>query len=251
MWWGRVEWFLERTKKLGTCQIVPNCGRTPISKYPLLKVPTFGAQGLKKCCLYPYCKISIKKNIFKGFTWSKICTLVCLKEKSEEKLKNDFCLTMGKTIFAHFGGLTKKLNQTEFQIFFLVRVLWSKMKVFANLKKSFIFKIFVIFENEISPTFWNWTYKNIPDRCPFSKIAKKCYFTPLFCEGASMVHYLKNGHKIPGKFMIWQWSNANVKWYLIIVILSHVAFKKNSFYIFLRFFLTLDIFLKATLTQIS
>ena len=120
-----------------------------------------------------------------------------------------------------------------------------KWRYLHILKKSFIFRIFVIFENEISPTFWNWTYKNIPDRCPFSKIAKKCYFTPLFCEGASMVHFLKNGHKIPRKFKIWHWSNANIKWYLIIVILSHVAFKKNSFYIFLRFFLTIGYLLES------
>ena len=32
-----------------------------------------------------YPKMSIKKNIFKGYTWNKICFLACLKAKTEEK----------------------------------------------------------------------------------------------------------------------------------------------------------------------
>ena len=55
----------------------------------------------------------IFKNIFKGCIWNKICSLVCLKENTEEKL-NKFCVafTMNKTNFVNFGGLKKILNKT-------------------------------------------------------------------------------------------------------------------------------------------
>ena len=43
---------------------------------------------------------------------------------------------MGKTPFAHFGGLQKILNKIYFQIFIWAIVLWNKMTKIANAKKN-------------------------------------------------------------------------------------------------------------------
>ena len=56
-------------KKLGTCKVVPNCCRTQIPKYHLLKLLTFGTQGLKIFCLIlKSAFVSLK--ILKSCTWS-------------------------------------------------------------------------------------------------------------------------------------------------------------------------------------
>ena len=43
---------------------------------------------------------------------------------------------MGKTPFAHFGGLQKILNKIDFQIFIWAIVLWNKMKELQMLKNN-------------------------------------------------------------------------------------------------------------------
>ena len=60
----------------GIFQVVTNCWRTPIPKYHLLKLATFG--GARPVNIFPVNpKISNNKkcNIFKGSTWNKICFL--------------------------------------------------------------------------------------------------------------------------------------------------------------------------------
>ena len=76
-------------------------------------------------------------------------SLVCLKAKTEEKLKINFPSSWAKAFFAHFEK--KKRNQTEFKIQFLAIVLWSIMKVFANFHKQNSYLRL--------PIFWNWTNK--------------------------------------------------------------------------------------------
>ena len=56
-----------------------------------------------------------------------MCSLVCIKAKSEEKVKQIvFAFTMCKVNVAYFGDPQNILNQNEFQIFFWTIVLEVK-----------------------------------------------------------------------------------------------------------------------------
>ena len=84
----RVEWFLR-----GENGHLPSCGKLlldPIYKLLPFKVAYFwGARPHK---ILPVTLKSATQNIIfniiKGCTWSKMCSLVCLKAKTEEKQKN-------------------------------------------------------------------------------------------------------------------------------------------------------------------
>ena len=58
-------------------------------------------------------------NIFKGFSWNKICSLFYLKAKNEEKSKKKFNYFLGKNSLRHFRKIKIKTTNFEFWIFFL------------------------------------------------------------------------------------------------------------------------------------
>ena len=97
----RVECFW-RKKNVGTWHVVVHCSGTSNSKfyYDLLlfhlahgktrlqKTPKIPKKGLKSA------HTQILFDIFKGFTWNKICSLFDLIAKKEEKLEEKFCFTI-------------------------------------------------------------------------------------------------------------------------------------------------------------
>ena len=97
------------------------------------------AQGLRKFWLLPYNgQTNFVFNIFKGWAWNKICSLVCLKVKNEEILKQfGFSFDqVKKFVFPFLGPKNRYIK--KIWILFLTIVLCSKRKLFANLKKSFL-----------------------------------------------------------------------------------------------------------------
>ena len=50
-------------------------------------------------------------NIFKGYTWKKICSLACLKVKTEEKGETKFTFFYIKNRFGHFWEFEKNIKQ--------------------------------------------------------------------------------------------------------------------------------------------
>ena len=84
---SRVELFWER-KKSYTLYVVPNGCMTSIPKCHVFMLHVHLSQGLRKLWVLPWNEQN--KNlffIFKGCSWNKICSLACLKTKTEEKGK--------------------------------------------------------------------------------------------------------------------------------------------------------------------
>ena len=111
----RVEWFFwEKSWALARlCQIL---------KYHLLELPTYVAQDSENFV----CKPKIFKNIFKGCIWNKICSLVCLKEKTEEKLKLLLLPSPWTKPISSILGPKKNIKQnlsSNYKLFF--KVTWS------------------------------------------------------------------------------------------------------------------------------
>ena len=86
--------------------------RTPILKYPLLKLSTFGGARPLNILL-----VTLKLTFlhFYSCTYSIICSLACLKAKTEEKLRNlkntSCCLYNGQNQFCPLWE-RKKIKQT-------------------------------------------------------------------------------------------------------------------------------------------
>ena len=109
-------------------------------KYYLSKLPNYGGTRPQKML-----HVTLKSpqnffafNIFKGCTWGKMCSLVCIKAKSEEKVKQIvFAFTMCKVNVAQcpFWGPTKHIKPKWIPNFLLGNCSWSKMKVFAKFQK--------------------------------------------------------------------------------------------------------------------
>ena len=101
-------WSDFERKKCYTLYVVPNGCRTSIPKFHDFMLHFHLSQGLRKFWVLP--KMNKKKFyffIFKGCTWNKICSLACLKTKTEEKGQNNFFLLFfrSKTVLAIFGKL--------------------------------------------------------------------------------------------------------------------------------------------------
>ena len=127
---------------------LPSCAKLlwdPNSKISTFRVANFwDARPQKMLPATQKSAIRTFLYIFKGCTWSKNCSLVCLKIKTDDKLKI--------IVVCPFWGPTKNTKPSEFQIFFLVFFVWSKLKVYAW-----------FFWKWKSTIFWNWAHKNIPD----------------------------------------------------------------------------------------
>ena len=110
-----------KKKKIYTFFVVPKCYRTPIPKCHALMLPFYLSQGLSKCWLsvtLKWAKHFFKINI-KNCTWNKICSLACLKAKTDEKPRTSyFSLVQIKNCLTHFFR-RKKMKQTLISNFFL------------------------------------------------------------------------------------------------------------------------------------
>ena len=79
----------------------------------------------------------MSNDIFKVFTWNKICSLACLKAKIEEILKNYYFLDQKP--FSLFYENKKILNKLKFRILFLAIVFWYIRKDSENFQKNIHF----------------------------------------------------------------------------------------------------------------
>ena len=94
-------------KKCYTLYVVPNGCRTSIPKFHVFMSHFHLSQGLRKWANF-FIFLFI---IFKGCTWNKICSLACLKTKTEEKGKTKIVILFfrSKTISAIFWKIIKIL----------------------------------------------------------------------------------------------------------------------------------------------
>ena len=100
----RVEWFWKI--KSCTFYVVPNCCRTPIPKCHVFMLPLSLVAGpLKILTVTLKCaKKQFLFKIFKVFTWNKVCSLACLKAKTEEIIKKNIKIFFRpKTVLPIFG----------------------------------------------------------------------------------------------------------------------------------------------------
>ena len=88
-----------REKKIGQISCFT---KLPKSKISLLNVAFSLGAGPQSNPTVKLAKHFFIFNIFKGCVRNKICSLVCLKAKKEEKLKKMFSFDLVKNSFAYF-----------------------------------------------------------------------------------------------------------------------------------------------------
>ena len=146
------------------CQIVV-CG-IPIPKFHVFMLPLSLVAGPQKIWTVTLHKMSTPKNCilnFFSFTWTKIFYLACLKAKTEVILIKPFCPFLEENKKIH--------NKLQFQILFLVILLWFIRKDSVNFQIIYIFKVLAIFwklklcracnasAGRHLLIFWNWPPK--------------------------------------------------------------------------------------------
>ena len=76
-----------------TFYIVQNCCRTSIPKFHVFMLPLSLVAGPQISVTVTLKWAKHKKKTFLGFTWNKMCSLACVKAKTEEILKQ-ICFTI-------------------------------------------------------------------------------------------------------------------------------------------------------------
>ena len=134
--YSREEWFWEK-KMLHILQyVVPNCCRTPITKFHVFMLPLSLVAGPQQ--IWTATLKSATTKLLKTFLKPATGGNVFFDLKNEEKKYIYFDLVQIKNSFAHFWKIKTNLN-TFFQTFFLLNVFWCKRKVFANFQKNIKF----------------------------------------------------------------------------------------------------------------
>ena len=132
-------------EKLDELHVVPNCYRIPTPKC-YFEMLLFGlAQGPWKCWLLPYKIVQLLFYIFEGCTWRKRYSLICLKEKNEEKLK----IFPKYYSFLRFLWIFQNENfdarAAKFADFLGIELIRSKVSIFENRKSSKFYSILFYF----------------------------------------------------------------------------------------------------------